>query len=1017
MGEKFYCSFGKQDAPLFRNTNFIFWVVPKMAEAPKPQPEGERKIAEAKEEKPLQYVEFLSKDPNYGLTYLVKLVRDEGTKPPYEDYATVWRNDPLKAAEYLERYFPEGPGKAKMIEGLRAPAKKMAPDGKPIENPDFADAYKALLLTIEQIKARDTWYATSQQKRLELLGREKSTVSETVKSGLSNALNYFKEAPPADKLLILAVAAIGIKAILEVSKWKIGKGEKAWTVGKLGFIAAAGIAFNEAFRLFSKDRRSLVERFDIGTQVENLQNTLWFPFMLDHETGRMFDKPNEVDTALHFGAMDFRRVFEVYQRHPVRNRERFSEEELHQIGFPPAVATSMIDDRKLKTSRVGFEIVDKLVKKAGSNWFRKAQKQMGLKGTPDQFQDYGIKAIQEKYYEGANASRTWTFEEIMTNEYKDWAEIQFNGDMQKMLEYYSKEYKAGTMPIHLAALAGSAAEAAKGGMLYLGGKIKGGLNVSSNWVRDKWKKYFPKFRRFTGLEKAELEKDIHELQGGAIPPKEVPLEVPAPGKIIVMGIPMTYKKEKKGGKTIFTIDGDLEFDPSLGPAKNKANADKLKVRAKEKLTGLVKGSGIKGIDKVDVDKFLEWNAAGKRWRLSGIDVKAYDPFGLTAKKENIFVGVSDEGKVELWLKDVLLTDLDQINNQYLHAVVIAKIYDAYPALKGIPTKITKLDADKSASTVTVKAEIGGLDMGDIALAYGVAPDFTGKLDKLALNDSIIKELWKLKANDKKFRELFENLYQKIAVEAEGIGSRLGKAWEKRVLWVIPNVEAFFTGQILERRWQYILDYKMAEIILKYEKDLNGKTIADIAAIENNIFNGYTYASPTVPGGKKIPGALAELTQLSYDIGADPDIQGNFPKYLEQLEEVGMQNPEYKAKFRNYIRAISQDKFNYAGASESDFMEGSHICYVKLLQIWTHFTSELAGPEYKAINKKTGAPYTKAQLDNILDNITRMVETKLEKAQMTGPIVGRISPDEIPDAPDFEEIEKELQSKYPGFKST
>lgn len=981
MTERLFCFFRN----IFQEPSpKVFWKEPAALEALKPG-EGPEKTPEEKT-KPIDYLQYLVKDPKYNFTYLVKLVREEGTKPPYPDYATTWLNNPTMAADYIEQNFPPGPGQKKLIGGLRKTPKLEKVEEGVLLDPDFDSAYDALRSIIAKMQARDQFYAQVTQQRMELL-KKGPAIPEITKTGVSNFINHVREADTYGKVYALAIAAGGVWVLKQVWDWIKKNDKRKMALG----IGVAALIFNESFRIFSKDKRSGLEHLDVGAPVENLKNSIWGLFALDRETGKSIENPNEVKAMLHLGQLDFKRILAVYERYPVRTRGRFTEEELNAVGLDPAAAKAVLDDRKHGTSEIAFLVIDKLVRKAGANHARKIQKEQGIKLDASKVQDLGIAAIKEKYTEGPMAAYTWTVEEILTYEYAEWAG-EMEGGVEGVTARYFEQLDGRQIPARLMALGAAAGNTFKEGTQKALDGLGKGWDTASGWVREKYKEYFPKAKRALGIERLELARDLGDIRGAI--DSGVPLEIPEPGKILVFGVPLSFKKE--GSK--YTIDEDLIFEPGLGihNKQNQENVKKLRARAKEKVKSLAKTSGIKNIGKLKLDK-IEWD--GKKWVLKDVAVKEFPDLAIPATKKNLEVNITEDGKVELFVGAVKIDDVDKLNENSNHAFVVEEILKAYPFLDGMLITIKTL---KTAGVeVIIEATIGGLDTGAIKFHAGARPNFAKKLDTLKLNDAFIKGRIALKVEDENFRKLFENLYFQMANAPEWNWEKVKSMWARRKLWIIPaSPQALFTNSIAEKRWQYVLDSKMAETLWKLEKGLQGKQLGGVESVEIDIF-----------GGPGLKGIRSELIQMRNDINADTDIPKNFSDHLKRLEELGYGNKEYKDKFRKYIETISSDEFDYAGFDNGEFTENSHISYAKLLRIWYYYTYPFSGPTLKG--KTT---LSDARIGNLLDDFTIKVKSMLQKAQQSGKIPNTIFEDEIPENPsDWKEIEQMLKAKYPEYK--
>ena len=224
--------------------------------------------------------------------------------------------------------------------------------------------------------------------------------------------------------------------------------------------------------------------------------------------------------------------------------------------------------------------------------------------------------------------------------------------------------------------------------------------------------------------------------------------------------------------------------------------------------------------------------------------------------------------------------------------------------------------------------------------------------------------------------------------SESALARIKNLFPTTRLWIIPtslpNIPEAVNGKILQRQWDYMVDYKKTEMLDTFRAMLQGEASHPV----NLAQVGVEYA-------RLIGNATGKMKQLAADIqraSHDDTLATNFPAYMERLEMVNYPNADYQKLYKEYKAMITDPHFNYSGFdSLSDVSvkvggtthganESTYKTYQVLLHVWSYATRQLSVEDLTATpNEKTEiGPVNQTKMRALIQKVRGILEAAQAK---------------------------------------
>ncbi len=949
-----------------------------------------------------KYIETFQKQPQFdGVSHLLKEGMDhEGNESAFNFNNWLIMDSKLVAKVFDIEFMPHGKGRLSFLDGLENPDQ---------ESEEFKKSQAVLKKIVDLLKDRfDKRQEIKEDTQKE---KDKPAAGETIGDGVKTLMRNFKRASGTEKAMILGAIGIGISLLW---KYKDKALFKDFTFGDAAKWAGALWGINYLSGKVSKDGKTLIQRADVGLDLEGLKDTNRLKgYAYEHG----MDKDQEKYRAfIELQTKDVRQLYQAYKE--VSGPGVKKEIDPKRLG----IYNEAVDGKSV------YEVIDDLVKETSINLHieqrKAAAEQQGIpynekadlanKGLIDLWTSPSESQakFEEKYFgllKGANV----TLIEAILNEYqsRDYQAAIAAGRERRRFERAKRTTadvleKGWGYTKHYAGVAGAFVYKYGGKAInFTHNKI---LKPTGRWIASEWNRYSPyvKDKIRDGVSYLQ-EKDLNKV----LPP-EFDVDVLKPGKAKIMGLAgipfdVTTGKDAAGhNREVAEIDG-IKFIIDDGISGNAASATALETKIKQKVDALVKAKNIPQFAGISP----RWDGTSKKWLMDNVPVGA-DAFGITPGG-NIPIEVKiDDDATTLHFFDGSkeISNLSDLTTEHMHAALEEEIWNAVPNLepivKGLPVKIDGAVTGTPAQQ-SFKVDFGGLTFEVLRnpVSGGAATyeyiDNTGpspvphplsllKIEKANGGEKFLETLGKQIFQTDDYKENYLLLEAAMDNTGEGFTARM-KELAKTKTWILPtNLDGAINGQILQEQWRSTLQFKMLETIRIFKSECKGEPLDQIPQI---------YQDVVVNANQHLKDILDTIRSYS-----DADKANEFQNFLSGkartvrnasgtsvnlpagLEYVNYENPDYRDYFEKFQAMISNPRYDYEGFDNYDVGgESAHEIYLTLLLVWSRNTQTL--------RDAPGAltPTEKADLQFVVDK----TQDKLEKAKRAGGVTGTIKMVNLP----------------------
>lgn len=444
------------------------------------------------------------------------------------------------------------------------------------------------------------------------------------------------------------------------------------------------------------------------------------------------------------------------------------------------------------------------------------------------------------------------------------------------------------------------------------------------------------------------------------------------GLAYVMGYPVKFATSREPeGKKLVIIEG-IKFDLALKTSGENVDAEKeLKGFIAREVAALVKAAAKKnpGIAKISPT----WLPAEEKWVLKKVKVSSTSSLKLAGIPQDITFTINEKKELNFSMNDTEVpADFKNLDIVYRNSVIQEKIWtnsNFGRYLKGLPVKVSSVKPHSEYKAI-IKGEIAGLAFTAVPLVVlPYKPDINNGIDFLDTStspptidatgatlaieqknggDKFLEALTQKINRSPYFNDAFVRLKSQMDNADEGVLDRLQTAAETK-LWIIPtNVRGFINGKILNKAWDYTLNFKRDEALSMFYHALDGKKISDI----KTAYTGY------------IEGTVKKLDELSQYIASLSPKQkaqqfdnllrgpGNPPTKPAGLEYINYSNDAYQKLFKKYQAMLR--RYNYEGIEnvDSSLSDSAYDLYNLLLTVWSFHTKEYIEGELEVIDPKS-----------------------------------------------------------------
>lgn len=958
----------------------------------------------------VSYVSYLEDSRNMGLiTGIIDDARENIVNWP--------TTDTERAAEFIRENFPgEEAGRNAFADALLSPSQEETSQQGTMRAPLNHYAWTILNVLVSKIIERKRTHSETSQQRRDLQGNM-GDVAETVKTGARNLLDRFKQAPPMEKALMIAAAGVILKLLWDQRDKTIGKDGPKWKT--LAMLAAAGIGLNYLSGKVSTDGKTLLNRLDMGTSIEQLEEDdmyKMFALYLGPEGAESatrsvmerfeLDGERDVENLFALGSLDMRRIHRVWQETDIHARQELSIPNLIAIGIPPREAEKYIDKRNPPGSKGMYSAIKKLYWFVGMNYYHELADDPNFdpargndniasafsRAGQDDYIALGIIAMQYKYLKPDDPTRT--YQEIMID-----ALIEREMDAAGEIEENMLVWSSGRLPRE--AIDGirrgyremrNITENAGRGILNFG---RNAFHTSEEWLAIGL--------AHAGVEYSTKTKKTREtlttLLGANFPFEIRESEMRNRGKIWMYGVPLEYHARTRGNDHIIRIHG-VVLRTGMSPSEVDNAKRNLVQKAKDKLFQLLSQSRIPGASGIQPDQ-LVWNEATQRFFINR-HVAADQRFGIQEKDIHMAVRVrKDNGQVELFVDRSRITDVSNLDESYRMSRVSEAIYDAFPALTQkltggnmdppVAIEITKAET-KPDGTIEIEGNIGGVQFSHrLSANQNVdAPTMRGLLSGLNIQPTLINAYLRHVAEDPDFHRPFDDIYDRFRQVSEGgFWSRVGSVWDTRFLGFIPtNFRGAQIGPIRETQLLHTLMHKKAETLYFMGLRMQGRTLGNFdqtvrSEMEKILTNAKSKARAVYTTAEQ------KYQNAGRGEAGDQQLVLHYDQFYTDILNIGYQNPDYQTKVQAFIQSIHDTHYRYIPDLEG--VGSAHQVFTRLLAIYINDTRQFNRPN--SLN-----PAEQAQMDAVITRITSLLDyaqthsdragfitlTSLDRAGLTNP---------------------------------
>lgn len=943
-----------------------------------------------------KYLETFQKQPQFdAVTHMLATGMEvEGGETAFNFENWLVMDSKLVANVFDLVFMPRGKGRWSFVDGLRI---------EDHESEEFKKSQTVLneLVGIlrKRVQERQNIKEDTQKQH------DKPAVGETIGDGVKTLMRNFKRASGTEKVMILGAIGIGISLLW---KYKDKAIFKDFTFGDAFKWAGALWGVNYLSGKISKDGKTLVQRMDVGLDIEQMKDS--------RLKGYAYDKGMDQDQERY-------RTFLELQTKDVRQIYRFYKE-----ASAPGVKHE-IDPKRLGIyneavdGKAVYEIMEELVKDTSVNLHieqrRKDDEEKGIpyneqadrnnKGLTDLWTSpsEAQAKFEDKYFDLLKGSNVTLIDAIL-NEYqtRDFQAAIAAGRERRRFVKAAKTTadvleKGWGYTKHYGAVAGAFVyKYGKKTIKFTHNKI---LKPAGRWIASEWNRYSPHVKEPLRDALAwSQEKDLNKV----LPP-EFDVDVLEPGKAKIMGlagIPFEVKSgtDSSGAtREVAEIDG-IKFIIDDGIPGNKTNADALKKKIEKKVGDLIAAKKITEFSGITP----RYDDTQKKWFMDNVPVAA-DAFGITTGgKIPIEVKIDDDGTtLHFFDGEKEISNLSDLTTEHMHGALQEEIWKAVPNLetivRGLPVKI---DGAVTGSTTDqwFMVNFGGLQFKShrkagppVQYKYVDAgnhdqPFEDLKIEKANGGEEFLDALGKKIFQSDDYKENYLLLEAEMENTGEGFVQRM-KELAKTKVWILPtNLDGAINGKILQEQWRYTLQFKMFETMQIFKSECKGEPIDQIPQIYNDVI---------VKANQHLKDLLGTIRPYS-----DTDKANEFQNFLSGkertittstgapatlpagLEYVNYQNLDYRDYFEKYQTVITNPRYDYEGFDNYDVAgQSAHEIYLTLLLVWSRFTRKYRDKPGRLVQTE------KDKLQFVIDK----VQDKLEKAKIAGGVTGTIKMENLP----------------------
>ncbi|MBI2638760.1 hypothetical protein HYW83_04170 [Candidatus Peregrinibacteria bacterium] len=977
----------------------------KRREEVKGESAGERKGLKEKIEEKIEeidesgeakdYLETFQKQPQFdAVNHMLSTGMEvEGNETAFNFENWLVMDSKLVANVFDLSLMPRGKGRWSFVDGLRI---------EDHESEEFKKSQEVLNQLVGMLRKR-----TQERQNIKedtQKEHDKPAVGETIGDGVKTLMRNFKRASGTEKVMILGAIGIGISLLW---KYKDKAIFKDFTFGDAFKWAGALWGINYLSGKVSKDGKTLVQRMDVGLDIEQLKDSR----MKGYAYEKGMDKDQEKYRAfLELQTKDVRQLYQLYKEASGPGTKK--EIDPKRLG----IYNEAVDGKAV------YEIMEELVKDTSVNLhIEQRRKDAEAKGIPYNEQadrnDKGLIAswthsseaqekFESKYFDLLQGSNVTLIDAIL-NEYqtRDFQTAIAAGRERRRFVRAAKTTadvleKGWGHTKHYAGV-GAAFVYKYGGKAinFTNNKI---LKPVGGWIASQWNRYSPHI-------KEPLRDGLSWMQEGdlnKVLPLEFNVDVLKPGQAKIMGlagIPFEIKtgKDSSGAnREVAEIDG-IKFVIDDGVPGNKTNADALKKKIEQKVGGLIAAKKIPEFAGITP----RYDGAQKKWFMDNVPVAA-DAFGITpGGKIPIEMKIDDDGTtLNFFDGDKEISNLSDLTTEHMHAALQEEIWKAVPGLEpiveGLPVKIDGVVGSNIMQYF--KVNLGGLDFA-VTRKAGTPPTYeyvetSGvkhplkdlKIEKTNGGLDFLKALGNKIFQSDDYKENYLLLEAEMENTKEGFTARM-KELAKTKMWILPtNLDGAINGQILQEQWRYTLQFKMFETLQIFKSECKNEPLDNIPTIYNDVIlkanqhlkdlldtiRGYSDKQKADEFQNFLSGKERTITTAS---GAPRNLPAG-------LEYVNYPNPDYRDYFEKYQALIQNPRYNYEGFDNYDVAgKSAHEIYLTLLLVWSYHT--------KKFRDKPGT-LVQAEKDK-LQFVIDKVQDKLEKAKMAGGVTGTVKMANLP----------------------
>lgn len=964
-----------------------------------------------------EYVKTFFEDQQ-NFPVVAKFLEDNLQVPGAEQGLTNFENWIADSADYqnLAEFFdafthiPRGRGRSEFVYGLRAEK----------DTEEFQKSREALKKIVKNLRE---YFASKREADIDVQKQvEKPLLGQTVGNCLKTLSSNYKRASGGEKLVIAAAIGVGLVLLYQYRDMEIIPFvEKGGTVKNTLLAIGALWGINYMSGKIMPDGLTITQRLDLFRDIDDLSDN---NVLKGYAEKKELHKDKELLQAyykLQQKHISVKTLFEAYQEAKGPTGSRYID--AARLGFKPneisGGAVYELIDELVKDTAVNEKMAEKWEqeKHTAEDEGREPRLAEATRDERDAWTTPGIalEIFKQKYISGPLGERDVTYFDAVMNEYAIAEGQKRIRKGEKVEEAFLKTPfqhieagKAARLPdttwnktVELTKDAGKAVQEWAESTETLGGKwfIE---TASGAWVA------VSDFtvRKYRSLIEPRLKDGIsllHQKTIEKVLPEEFAANVTEPGKATIMGMPghSFDIAVTKGIVTITTPNGtNVDFKLDKGVSGNTAEAQRLESSIKSQVVALLKAQI--NLPESIKNATPEW--IDKKWVVKNVEITVKDAavlgiapttnvdLNFTINADGRTIKINDSGKE--------IDDFTKLDIAHRDVEIQKAVWNISPYLKDLPVEVTKV-AENSTYGFIIEGKIAGLSFAAVGKGSGksitdgvdlfeygfpreggmerlrIPRDAEGGKFVRALSNKIRKEPY--------FIDPFLNLQSQMENTSEGFFARLEILSKTNVLGFIPsNIGEALNGKILNRQWEYTLDFKVAETLALFEQHILGNS-------GDKIDEAYT---------KFIKKTHVHLSELSNYISrlSDEEKANEFQNLLsgkedaskspprpDGLEYLNYGNAEYQDYFKTYKAMITNSRYNYDGLEGLDakISIGNHEwalsgnayeVYKTLLLIWSVNTRHLSNQSSLSAPDK-----------QLLDLVIQQVHQKLETAQTGGGI--------------------------------